>query len=218
MKLFTYWRSSAAYRVRIALAIKGLEADQVAVHLMKDGGQQKSESYLNINPHGLIPALEDEGLVLSNSLAIIEYLEELHPEPSLLPGSPGERARIRQIAQTVACDIHPVQNLRVLQYVARDSDDKWAAMAHWAKHFITLGFDGLETQLAREAATSTYAHGDSPTLADICLVPQMANARRYGVDMSAYPTLVRIDGAAQALPAFQQAAPENQPDAEMPAT
>jgi maleylacetoacetate isomerase len=214
MKLYTYWRSSAAYRVRIALNLKGLEAEHIPIHLVKDGGEQKSDSYKAINPHGLIPALEDDGLVLSNSLAIIEYLEEKHPEPPLLPGGMADRARIRQISQAVACDIHPVQNLRVLQYVAQDAQDKWAAMSTWAKHFIELGFDGLEAQLAREAATGMFAHGDSPTLADICLVPMVANARRYGVDMALYPTLARIDDAAREVPAFEQARPENQPDAE----
>ncbi|TNE35561.1 MAG: maleylacetoacetate isomerase [Alphaproteobacteria bacterium] len=214
MKLYSYWRSSAAYRVRIGLNLKGLEAETVSVHLVKNGGEQKSESYLKINPHGLVPALETDGHVISNSLAILEYLEEVYPQVPILPSDALARARVRQIALAVAADIHPVQNLRVLQRVSEGTDDPAAAMASWARHWIEVGFDAIERQLSSEAETGRFAHGDTPTLADICLIPQIVNARRYDVDMTRFPTISRINEAALLLPAFDLAAPQNQPDAE----
>ncbi|TNE57100.1 MAG: maleylacetoacetate isomerase [Alphaproteobacteria bacterium] len=214
MKLYSYWRSSAAYRVRIGLNLKGLDAETVPVHLVKNGGEQKSESYLKVNPHGLVPALETDGRVISNSLAILEYLEEVYPDVPILPSEAFARARVRQIALAVAADIHPIQNLRVLQRVSAGAEDPAATMAAWARHWITLGFDSLEKQFTREEETGRFAHGDMPTLADICLIPQIVNARRYDVDMTRYPTILRIEEAALSLPAFQLAAPQNQPDAE----
>ena len=213
-KLFTYWRSSAAYRVRIALNLKGLDAEQVSVHLVRDGGEQHSEAYRSVNPNGLVPALVHNGVTLSNSLAVIEYLDELFPEPPLLPSDAASRARVRQISQAIACDIHPLQNLRVLQYAARGEEDEGKAMADWARHWIEIGFDGLEAQLAQEEATGKFCHGDEVTLADLCLVPQMGNARRFEVDLARYPTLTRIDAEASTLAAFEAAAPANQPDAQ----
>jgi maleylacetoacetate isomerase len=214
VKLFTYWRSSAAYRVRIALNLKKVDAQQIPIHLVKDGGEQHSEAYRAINPNGLVPALVHDGVTISNSLAIIEYLDEVYPDPALLPGDAAARARVRQISQAIACDIHPLQNLRVLQYVTQGQEDPSPAMFAWARHWIEVGFAGLETQLSQEAATGQFCHGDQVTMADLCLVPQMANARRFEVDLSAYPTLSRIDATASVLPAFAAAAPANQPDAQ----
>lgn len=217
LTLYTYWRSSAAYRVRIALALKGLEAEQISIHLIRDGGEQYSEAYLKVNPHGLVPALvhhTDAGdVTLSNSLAIIEYLEEVFPEPALLPEDAAGRARVRQICQAIAADIHPVQNLRILQMAARIGGEDAPISTSWAKHWIAVGFNALEKQLSREAATGKFCHGDTPTMADLCLVPQVANAVRYDVDMSRYPTISKIDANARALAAFEAAAPDNQPDA-----
>lgn len=212
MKLYTYAYSSAAYRARIALALKGRAAEQISVHLLKDGGQQHAPAYKAVNPQELIPTLIDGDHTIGQSLAIIEYLDETHPSPPLLPKDPAGRARVRQIAYAIACDIHPVNNLRVRQYLARElkvSDEQGAA---WYAHWIALGFAALEAMLASSPQTGRFCHGDAPTLADICLVPQMANAYRFKVPVEAYPTLVRIDASARALPAFIAAAPENQPD------
>jgi maleylacetoacetate isomerase len=214
LKLYTYWRSSAAYRVRIGLNLKDLSAAMVPVHLVKDGGEQHSDAYRSVNPHELVPALAVDGEVITNSLAILEYLEEQYPEQPILPKDFMGRARVRQIAQAIAVDIHPLQNLRVLQFVAKESEDKTAAMFDWARHWITIGFDGLERQLQSEDATGLYCHGSEPTMADICLVPQMANARRFEVDFNRYPKLCEINERARALPAFVAAEPANQPDAE----
>ena len=214
MKLYDYFRSSAAYRVRIALNLKGVTPDErTFVHLRM--GSQRAQDYLALNPQGLVPALAlDDGHVLTQSLAIIEYLDETHPEPPLLPADPIGRARVRAIALSIACDIHPLDNLRVLNYligtlgVAREQKDGWY------RYWIDVGFEALEKSLARDAATGRFCHGEQPTLADVCLVPQMANARRFNIDLSPYPTLVRIEAACNALPAFANAAPARQPDAE----
>lgn len=218
LTLYTYWRSTAAWRVRIALALKGLEAKQVPVHLVKDGGQQHSADYLKVNPHGLVPALvhhtKDGDVTLSNSLAIIEYLEEVFPEPPLLPKDAAGRARVRQISQAIASDIHPVQNLRILQMAARIGGEDAPISTSWAKHWIETGFAALENQLSRSDESGRFCHGDEVTMADLCLVPMIANAERHGVDMSAYPALTAIEAEAAALPAFRAARPENQPDAE----
>ena len=216
MKLHTYFRSSAAYRVRIALHLKGLDYEAVPVHLVRGGGEHRQPAYLGLNPAGLVPALEDAGQVLTQSLAIVEYLEETHPQPALLPAAALDRARVRAIAQVIACDIHPVNNLRVLNYL-RDTlyaDD--AARSNWALHWMALGLRALEQHLAREPATGLCCHGDTPTLADCCLVPQLFNARRFGLDLAPYPTLVRIDRHCAALPAFATAHPAQQPDAPAP--
>lgn len=217
LTLYTYWRSSAAYRVRIALALKGLEAEQVSIHLVKDGGQQHGEAYRKVNPHGLVPALvhhtEGGDVTLSNSLAIIEYLDEIFPQAPLLPADAAGRARVRQICQAIASDIHPLQNLRVLQMAAKVGGEEAPISISWAQHWINVGFEALEKQLSSEAGTGTWCHGDQPTMADLCLVPQITNAVRYEIDMTQYPTISAIDARARALPAFIAAEPDNQPDA-----
>ena len=212
MKLYDYFRSSAAYRVRIALNFKGLEADREFVHLLK--AQQRADAYLALNPQGLVPALvTDQGAVLTQSLAIIEWLEETRPEPPLLPGPALARARVRSIALAIACDIHPINNLRVLNYLTNTLGVANEQKNGWYRYWIDTGFEALEQRLARESETGRFCHGDLPTLADVCLVPQVANAHRYKMDLSPYPTITRIDAACQALPAFAAAAPEKQPDA-----
>lgn len=212
MKLFTYFRSSAAYRVRIALHLKGMAFEAVPVHLRR--GEQASAEYLRANPLGLVPALEHAGHILSQSLAIIEYLEEIQPLPALLPAAPADRAFVRGIAQSIACDIHPLDNLRVLQYLKKELELDDAARDRWYAHWIGVGFTGLEALLARSSRVGHFCCGETPTLADVCLVPQMANAERMKCDLSAFPTLRRLVANARELAAFQAAAPEAQPDAE----
>lgn len=222
LTLYTYWRSSAAYRVRIALELKGLKAKQIPVHLLKGGGEQHSEAYRKVNPHELVPTLVHHwsesdpggGVVLSNSLAIIEYLDEVFPEPALLPSDAASRARVRQISQAIAADIHPLQNLRVLQMAAEIGGEEGPFSSSWARHWITVGFDALEKQLSAEPESGKFCHGDQPTMADLCLVPQVANALRHGVDIRNYPVIACIDAEARCLEAFNAAAPQNQPDAE----
>jgi len=214
LALYTYFRSSAAYRVRIALNLKGLDADHRFIHLLKDGGQQHGEAYRAINPQQLIPTLIDNGHAIGQSLAIVEYLEETHPEPPLLPKGALARARVRQIAYAVACDIHPVNNFRVLQRLKRNFAATEDQRADWQKHWIALGFTAIESLLANAPETGVYCHGDAPSLADICLIPQMANARRVNLDLAPYPTLTRIEQSALANPAFAAAQPKEQRDAE----
>ena len=213
MKLFDYHRSSAAYRVRIALNLKGLTAERSFVHLRK--GVQHSAEYRERNPQRLVPALAlDDGEIVTQSLAIIEYLEETHPQPPLLPAKPADRARVRAIALSIIADIHPIDNLRVLQYLQQTLGVDDAARDAWYGHWVGLGLAALEKQIARDARTGRFCHGDAPTLADCCLVPQLANARRAALDVAAFPTLVRIETTCLALPAFADAAPARQPDAE----
>jgi maleylpyruvate isomerase len=212
MKLYGYFRSSAAYRVRIALNLKGLRYEYVGVHLRK--GEQRADSYRLINPQALVPALANDRGTFTQSLAIIEYLEERYPQPPLLPQTPEARARVRAIALAIACEIHPLDNLRVLQYLTRTLGVGDDAKNAWYRHWIDLGLSALETQLATDAATGEFCHGATPTLADVCLVPQLANARRSEIPLEAYPTLLRIESACNALPAFTAAAPAQQPDAE----
>lgn len=212
--LYGYFRSSAAFRVRLALNLKGIGADPHFVHLVKEGGKQHGEAYKTLNPQELVPTLVHRDRVISQSLAIIEYLDETVPQPPLLPADAAGRARVRAIALTIACDIHPLNNLRVLQYLRRALEVDEQARADWQHHWIAAGFQALETLLARDTATGRFCHGDSPTLADICLIPQMANARRIQMALSSYPTLLRIEEAAYRLPAFVAARPENQADAE----
>ncbi len=213
MKLYDYFRSSAAYRVRIALNLKGLSPQREFVHLRK--GAQRSDDYRKLNPQGLVPALAlDDGRVLTQSIAILEYLEETHPSPPLLPRDAAGRARVRAIALAIACDIHPLDNLRVLDYLTGTLGVSREAKDGWYRYWIDVGFEALERQLARDPATGRYCHGDAPTLADVCLVPQMANARRFDIDVSPFPTLRRIDAALNEIPAFADAAPARQPDAE----
>lgn len=213
MKFYTYANSSAAYRVRIALNLKGLRPEPVYVNLLKDGGEQRKPEYKAVNPQGLVPALVDNGHALGQSLAIVEYLDETHPSPELMPRDAWGRARVRQIALAIACDIHPVNNLSIRQYLKSPLGQSDEEIAAWYRHWIDRGFTALETLLASSRETGRFAHGDTPTLADICIVPQMYNARRYKIPLDAYPTLVRIDAEARELKAFADAAPEAQPDA-----
>jgi maleylacetoacetate isomerase len=213
VKLYGYFRSSAAYRVRIALNLKALAVEHAFVHLRK--GAQRADDYMALNPQGLVPMLAtDDGARFTQSLAIIEWLEETHPQPPLLPRDPAGRARVRAIALAIACDIHPLNNLRVLKYLAGPLGIPEEKRDVWYRHWCDAGLEALEAQLARESATGRYCHGDAPTLADVCLVPQLANARRLAVELTRYPTLLRIDAACAALPQFADAAPERQPDAE----
>ncbi|MGQ0676974.1 MAG: maleylacetoacetate isomerase [Rhodospirillales bacterium] len=211
MKLHGYFRSSAAYRVRIALNLKGLDCEQASIHLRK--GEQFSEDFSRLNPAHLVPALEDEPHVLRQSFAIIEYLEETHPLPPLLPRDPAGRARVRALAYDSACDIHPLDNLRVLVYLEKTMGQDQASRDRWFAHWIDLGFAAIERLLA-DGKTGRFCHGDAPGLADVCLVPQVANAGRVNLDMTPYPTIARIAGECARLPAFRKAEPQNQPDAE----
>ncbi|MGH7898121.1 MAG: maleylacetoacetate isomerase [Candidatus Binatia bacterium] len=210
-RLYNYFRSSASYRVRIALELKGLTYEYVPVHLTRN--QQQAGTYRALNPQALVPTWEDPSGVFPQSLAIIEYLEETHPEPSLLPGSPAERARVRALAQIVACDVHPLNNLRVLEYLTRELAVGEAAKLGWYRHWVGAGLAAIERLLAESAATGTFCHGERPTLADACLVPQLYNARRFDCDLAGFPIARRIEAACLALPAFERATPERQPDA-----
>jgi maleylpyruvate isomerase len=214
MKLYTFFRSSASYRVRIALNLKELDAEQLPVHLRRGGGEQFSADYRTKNPQALVPALEEGGRFFTQSLAIIEYLDERYPEPPLLPGDPADRAAVRGMALAVACEIHPLQNLRVLNYLRSELKQAEAEVNRWAGHWIALGLLALEQLVLAVPKRGKFCFGDAPSLADIFLVPQLYNARRFGCDLSGFPTLVRIDAACSELPAFTRAAPENQPDAE----
>ena len=214
MQLYSYFRSSAAYRVRIALNLKGLSYEYLGVHLLKDGGQQLSESYRALNPTALVPTLVDGDAIIGQSLAIVEYLDETHPQPALLPADPAGRARVRAIAQTIACDTHPLNNLRVLKYLKHELHVDEDAKNAWYRHWVGLGLGAVEAMLAGSSATGRFCHGDAPGLADLCLVPQVANARRFDCDLSAVPTVLRIDAACRELQAFDLAAPAKQPDAE----
>ena len=216
LTLYGYWRSSAAYRVRIALNLKGLAYRQVPVHLVKDGGQQHAAEYRALNPQGLVPLLVDEGnggVRIAQSLAILEYLEETRPQPPLLPVDAAGRARVRALAQLVACDIHPLNNLRVLQFFDRQWNVPQAERDDWVLYWMREGFAAMETMLAASPDTGRYCHGDMPGLADCCLLPQLYNARRFTLDLAPFPTLRRIEAACLQLPAFDAARPENQPDA-----
>jgi maleylpyruvate isomerase len=214
MKLYDYFRSSAAYRVRIALNLKGVDAQREYVHLVK--AQQRADTYLAVNPQGLVPALvTDDARVLTQSLAIIEWLDETHREPPLLPADAFGRARARSIALAIACDVHPLNNLRVLNYLTGTLGVSDEQKNGWYRYWVDIGFEALEQQLAGDRLTGAYCHGDTPTLADVCLVPQVANARRYRIDLAPYPTIVRIDARCRELPAFAAAAPEKQADAAM---
>lgn len=215
MKLYTYFRSSAAYRVRIALNLKGLAYESVPVHLLRGGGEQLQPAYRAVNPAALIPSLEDDnGTTLTQSMAIIEYLDETHPAVPLLPADPLGRARVRALASTIACDIHPLGNLRVLKYLVHQLKVTDEAKAEWSRHWIGEGFGALEAMLAASPETGRFCHGDTPTLADCCLVPQVFNALRFEVDMSRFPTIARIHAACGELDAFAAAHPSRQPDSE----
>jgi maleylacetoacetate isomerase len=209
--LHGYYRSSAAFRVRIALALKGLEIQTVSHHLRK--GEQRSPDYLALNPQGLVPVLEAQGEVLTQSMAIIEYLDETIPGASLLPQDALGRARVRSLAQAVACDIHPIDNLRVLNYLRNELGQDEASVQRWFNHWIATGFDAIEIRLG-EPQTGLFMHGDTPTLADICLIPQVVNAGNFQLDLAPYPRIRRIYDEAMALPAFANTVPSRQPDAE----
>jgi maleylacetoacetate isomerase len=212
MKLYGYFRSSAAFRVRIALNLKGLAYDAAFVHLRRN--EQSRPDYLSVNPQGLVPALDDAGKVLIQSLAIIEYLDETHPDPPLLPQNAADRARVRALADIVACDIHPINNLRVLRYLIHDLGRSEDDIATWYNHWIAAGFKALEPLLAGDPRTGRFCHGDRPGLADIVLVPQVVNAERYHLDMASYPTIARIHENCMQLAAFRDAHPQSQPDRE----
>ncbi|HEU0277263.1 MAG TPA: maleylacetoacetate isomerase [Rhodanobacteraceae bacterium] len=210
--LYNYWRSSASYRVRIALNLKGLDYTTQSVHLVRAGGEQHRADYRKLNPLALVPTLVDGAQVLTQSLAIMEYLDDAYPEtPPLLPTAAPERARARAIAQAIACDIHPIGDLRILQYLAREFAVDDAGRSAWSRHWIEVGFAAIETMLA--AGAGDFCVGAAPSLADCCLVPQVYNARRHGVALDAYPAIVRIDAACRRLDAFARAVPEVQPDA-----
>jgi maleylpyruvate isomerase len=217
MRLYSYFRSSAAYRVRIALALKKVDAEILPVHLLKGGGEQLGPVYRKLNPQALVPTLETEAGALTQSLAIIEYLEETHPEPPLLPREPFQRARVRAFALAIACDIHPLNNLRVLNRLRTDFDADQKAIEGWYCHWIQQGLGALELMVSDRAAAKGVCFEGPPGLADICLVPQMANARRYACDLSAMPKLLAVDTALRRRPEFRVAAPEAQGDYEPPA-
>jgi len=214
MKLYTFFRSSASYRVRIALNLKGLSSEQASIHLRRGGGEQFTAAYKAVNPQALVPALEDGGRVLTQSLAIVEYLDEKYPQPPLLPSDPADRALVRSMALVIACEVHPIQNLRVLNHVKKEYNQTDDQVNRWAQHWIDLGLSALEQLIVAQPKRGKFCFGDTPTLADICLVPQLGNARRYGCDLTRYPTLQQIEKTCMALPAFSNAAPEKQPDSE----
>jgi maleylpyruvate isomerase len=215
LRLYTYFRSSAAFRVRIALNLKALSYDSVPIHLLRGGGEHHGERYAARNATHLIPTLEHGTLSLGQSLAIIEYLEETHPTPALLPGDSPTRAKVRELALTVACDIHPLNNLRMLRYLHDRLQIDEQRRNEWVRHWISLGFTAIEHTLVRSGApASGYCFGDTPTLADCCLIPQVFNARRAAVSMEEYPTIRRVHEHCMQHPAFIKAAPGAQPDAE----
>jgi maleylacetoacetate isomerase len=217
MKLYSYFRSSASYRVRIALNLKALPYEVVPVHLIRHGGEQLAPEYRNLNPEALVPSLLDEAAgstILTQSLAIIEYLDETHPEPPLLPQSAIDRAYVRAVALSIACEIHPLNNLRVLRYLTRDLKVSEQDKDAWYRHWCEQGLAILEEKLANDKRVGTFCYGDSPGLADCVLIPQIANAQRFNCDLSTMPTILRINAACLALEAFASAAPARQPDAE----
>jgi len=213
LHLYSYWRSSAAYRVRIGLNLKGLAYDIVPVHLVRDGGDQHRPDYAQTNPQRLVPVLQHGQRKLRQSMAILEYLDEMWPSPALLPATARDRHRVRALAQLVACDIHPLNNLRVMQYLENDWGVPQPERDVWMKHWMVEGFNAFEELLQNHPSTGEFCDGHTPTIADCCLVPQVYNARRFGVDLSPYPTMMRIEAACLALPAFDAARPERQPDA-----
>jgi maleylpyruvate isomerase len=215
MKLYSYFRSSAAYRVRIALNLKNLPYEYMPVHLLRAGGEQLTADYRKLSPDAIVPTLVDgDDVVLQQSLAIIEYLEETHPSPPLLPAAAADRAYVRAIALQIACEIHPLDNLRVLRYLVREMGVSEEAKNGWYRHWLENGFASLEARLSADPRTGTFVFGDTPTLADICLVPQIFNALRFKIDLAPYPTLQRLYEHASGLDAFARAAPDAQPDAE----
>jgi maleylacetoacetate isomerase len=218
MTLYSYFRSSASYRVRIALNLKGLPYEVVPVHLIKHGGEQFAPEYRALNPDALVPTLVDDRVehpaILTQSIAIIEYLEEMYPEPQLLPRLAVDRAYVRGLALSIACDIHPLNNLRVLRYLVREMKVSEENKDAWYRHWCEQGLTAIETTLGTDARVGKFCYGDIPTLADCCLIPQIANAQRLKCDLSAMPTIMRINDCCLGLDAFANAAPAKQPDAE----
>ena len=212
MILHGYYRSSAAYRVRIALNLKGLQYEQKSYHLRK--GEQRSDNFLKMNPQGLVPTLETDDGIFTQSLAIIEYVDATTGAPKLIPEDNIEKARVQSLSLSIACDIHPLNNLRVLAYLGDQFDADQERKNVWYRHWIELEFGALERRLAAEPHTGQYCHGETPSLADICLVPQVYNARRFKIDMKPYPSINRIAEACKCIGAFQVAHPDNQPDSE----
>lgn len=211
MKLYGYWRSSAAYRVRIALHLKGIPFESISVHLVKDGGEQHKEEYVELNPSHLVPTLVDEDIVLNQSIAIIDYVDQKYPEVNLYPLDVKERAIVQAMALDIACEVHPINNLRVQQYIVKNLGASEEQKLTWVHDWISLGFTAFEKQLTQHAGK--YCFGDEITMADICLVPQVYNANRFGVDMSPFPNICRIVENCNQQPAFIAALPENQDDA-----
>ena len=212
MKLHTYFRSSAAFRVRIALNLKKLPYQPEFVHLVK--GQHRQPAFVAVNPQALLPVLEDGATVLNQSLAIIEYLEETHPQPPLLPKDPVSRARVRALSLLVACEIHPLNNTRTLNYLRKSLGQSEEQVATWYRHWIADGLSKLESQLTADKSAAKFSHGDTPGMADCCLVPQVFNAKRFNSDLAPYPTVMRIFESCMKLEAFDRAQPSKQPDAE----
>jgi len=213
MKLYTYFRSSAAYRTRIAVNLKGIECETVSVDLRTPASDQHKPEYLAVNPQGLVPALIVEDATIAQSLAIIEYLDEVHPEPPLLPRSPVDRARVRAMALAVACYLHPLNNMRVLNYLRSPLGHDEDTVNAWYRHWIAVGFSGLEQEARRATGDGRHMFGSTVTIADIYIVPQMYNARRFKCDVTPYPTLRGICEYLESVPAFAKAAPEAQADA-----
>jgi maleylacetoacetate isomerase/maleylpyruvate isomerase len=214
MKLYNYYRSSASFRVRIALALKGLGYDYVPVHLLKNGGRQFDAEFKAMNPAALVPVLDDDGMLLTQSLAIIEYLDETRPAPPLLPADASGRARVRAIALAIACEIHPLNNLRVLAYLSQTLGITESQRNAWYRHWVETGLAAVEAMLAGDSRTGACCHGDAPTLADVCLVPQIFNALRFDCRLDHVPTVMRIHEHCLTLPAFAESVPARQPDAE----
>jgi maleylpyruvate isomerase len=214
MKLHGFFRSSAAYRVRIGLGLKGLNYEYRAVHLSRGGGEQFEPEFRALNSQSLVPVLEDGDVTLTQSLAILEYLEEAYPDPPLLPERHSERARVRALALMIACDVHPLNNLRVLNYLTRELRVAEDEKGSWYRHWVALGLEAFENELAKSPFTGRFCHGDAPSLADCCLVPQLFNARRFDCELSNYPHLLAIEQNCAALDAFRDAAPAKQPDAQ----
>lgn len=213
IRLYSYWRSSAAYRVRIALNLKGMSYETMPVHLLRDGGEQHAAPFSDLNPQELVPVLLHGSRILRQSMAIIEYLDETWPSPPLMPATARDRQRVRAIAQMIACDLHPLNNLRVMQFFEKTWNVPQAERDTWTRHWIKTGLDAIEDTLCDNPSTGAFCDGEQPTMADCCLVPQVYNAERFGVDLAPYHTIRRITQTCLALEAFQAARPENQPDA-----
>jgi len=214
MKLFNYFRSSSSYRVRIACHLKGLPYEYLPVHLNRDGGEQFGPTFSMLNPQQLVPVLEDGGSHIAQSMAILEYLEERYPDVPLLPRSEVARARVRQIAQYIACEMHPLNNLRVLKFLSGPLGLSEEQKQRWIAHWLQTGLSALEAELSQSPDRGAFCFGETPTLADCCLVPQLFNTRRFGIDVQAYPTLHAIERRCEELDAFRRAHPSLQPDSE----